>query len=90
MNTLCSIGGGAYARLPFDVINFKLATMRERARVKGKKREEARALSFARSRTEQEKWQCVGGCGACCKLDKGPAFPTPEEIFYDSPSHLQV
>ncbi|CAN0881440.1 hypothetical protein LINGRAHAP2_LOCUS14239 [Linum grandiflorum] len=29
-------------------------------------------------------WKCVQGCGACCKLDKGPLFPTPEEIFTDS------
>uniref|UniRef100_A0A7N0U645 Uncharacterized protein n=1 Tax=Kalanchoe fedtschenkoi TaxID=63787 RepID=A0A7N0U645_KALFE len=30
-----------------------------------------------------EKWSCVQGCGACCKLDKGPSFGTPEEIFDD-------
>ncbi|KAJ6844539.1 uncharacterized protein M6B38_293095 [Iris pallida] len=43
------------------------------------------------SKRESEKWQCVRGCGACCKLDKGPAFPSPEEIFQDSdPSHLQL
>ncbi|XP_026665812.1 uncharacterized protein LOC103721056 isoform X2 [Phoenix dactylifera] len=35
-------------------------------------------------------WQCARGCGACCKLDKGPAFPAPEEIFADDPSHLQL
>lgn len=35
------------------------------------------------------KWQCVKGCGACCKLDKGPKYPTPEEIFED-PSHIQL
>lgn len=34
-------------------------------------------------------WQCVKNCGACCKLDKGPAFPSPEEIF-DDPSDIQV
>ncbi|KAL8158659.1 hypothetical protein V2J09_000196 [Rumex salicifolius] len=26
-------------------------------------------------------WQCVKGCGACCKLNKGPEFASPEEIF---------
>ncbi|KAL9260222.1 Ribonucleases P/MRP protein subunit POP1-like protein [Drosera capensis] len=26
-------------------------------------------------------WKCVEGCGACCKLYKGPTFATPEEIF---------
>ncbi|CAK9167314.1 unnamed protein product [Ilex paraguariensis] len=33
-------------------------------------------------------WQCVQGCGACCKLQKGPSFPSPEEIF-DDPSDSQ-
>ena len=34
-------------------------------------------------------WQCVKSCGACCKLDKGPSFPSPDEIF-DDPSDLEV
>ncbi|KAG8374284.1 hypothetical protein BUALT_Bualt11G0115500 [Buddleja alternifolia] len=34
-------------------------------------------------------WQCVQNCGACCKLDKGPTFPSPEEIFED-PSDIQL
>lgn len=34
-------------------------------------------------------WKCVQNCGACCKLDKGPTFPSPEEIF-DNPSDIQV
>lgn len=34
-------------------------------------------------------WQCVQNCGACCKLDKGPTFPSPEEIFED-PSDVEV
>lgn len=34
-------------------------------------------------------WRCVQGCGACCKLDKGPDFATPEEIF-DDPSDVEV
>ncbi|KAL1567214.1 hypothetical protein AAHA92_02717 [Salvia divinorum] len=32
-------------------------------------------------------WQCVEKCSACCKLDKGPTFPSPEEIF-DDPSDV--
>ncbi|KAK8540178.1 hypothetical protein V6N13_048716 [Hibiscus sabdariffa] len=32
----------------------------------------------------KEIWRCVGNCGACCKLAKGPEFATPEEIFSDS------
>lgn len=34
-------------------------------------------------------WQCVKSCGACCKLDKGPSFPSPDEIF-DDPSDVEV
>nr|GMD62698.1 uncharacterized protein LOC109180046 [Ipomoea batatas] len=34
-------------------------------------------------------WQCVQNCGACCKLDKGPDFPSPEEVF-DDPSDIQL
>ncbi|CAM0873564.1 unnamed protein product [Alopecurus aequalis] len=36
------------------------------------------------------KWRCATGCGACCKLDKGPEFPTADEIFADYPDHLQL
>ncbi|KAI8560409.1 hypothetical protein RHMOL_Rhmol04G0253200 [Rhododendron molle] len=35
------------------------------------------------------RWQCVEGCGACCKLDKGPSFATPEEIF-ENPSDIEL
>lgn len=35
-------------------------------------------------------WQCASGCGACCKLAKGPAFPSPEDIFSEDPDNLQV
>jgi len=38
----------------------------------------------------QVRWKCASGCGACCKLDKGPDFPTPDEIFADHPDDLQV
>ncbi|GAB4853362.1 hypothetical protein Ancab_017539 [Ancistrocladus abbreviatus] len=38
---------------------------------------------------KEQLWQCVKGCGACCKLNKGPDFATPEEIFA-SPSDIQL
>ncbi|PIA52911.1 hypothetical protein AQUCO_01000643v1 [Aquilegia coerulea] len=38
---------------------------------------------------KKESWACVKGCGACCKLVKGPSFATPEEIFKD-PSDIQL
>ncbi|CAI0471668.1 unnamed protein product [Linum tenue] len=34
-------------------------------------------------------WKCVEGCGACCKLAKGPSFATPEEIF-SNPSDVEL
>ncbi|XP_062211349.1 uncharacterized protein LOC133912561 [Phragmites australis] len=36
------------------------------------------------------RWKCASGCGACCKLDKGPDFPTPKEVFADHPDDLQL
>ncbi|XP_065856532.1 uncharacterized protein [Euphorbia lathyris] len=38
---------------------------------------------------KEEVWRCVEGCGACCKLVKGPSFATPEEIF-TNPSDIQL
>ncbi|XP_020262335.1 uncharacterized protein LOC109838291 [Asparagus officinalis] len=90
MINLCSIGIGATAKLPFEVLSCKLWMMRGNSRAKKKETKEAAALGFGGSRKDQEKWQCARGCGACCKLDKGPAFPTPEEIFEDDPVHLQL
>lgn len=36
------------------------------------------------------RWKCAAGCGACCKLDKGPDFPSPEEIFAEHPEDLKL
>ncbi|XP_057741887.1 uncharacterized protein LOC130960491 isoform X1 [Arachis stenosperma] len=44
---------------------------------------------FGASEKKEARWRCVEGCGACCKLEKGPSFPSPEEIFTD-PSHVEV
>ncbi|XP_060201690.1 uncharacterized protein LOC132630143 isoform X2 [Lycium barbarum] len=41
------------------------------------------------SRNKEPTWQCVKNCGACCKLEKGPNFPSPEEIF-DDPSDVEL
>ncbi|XP_054804262.1 uncharacterized protein LOC129307353 isoform X1 [Prosopis cineraria] len=38
---------------------------------------------------KHELWRCVEGCGACCKLQKGPSFASPEEIF-THPSDLEL
>ncbi|KAH9305470.1 hypothetical protein KI387_009874, partial [Taxus chinensis] len=37
----------------------------------------------AKAKEEDGKWGCVSGCGACCKLAKGPSFAPPEDIFMD-------
>lgn len=44
-------------------------------------------LGFGKIKKDPQ-WQCVENCGACCKLDKGPDFPSPEEIFED-PSDIE-
>lgn len=46
------------------------------------------SLGFTSNKKEPV-WQCVKSCGACCKLDKGPSFPSPDEIF-DDPSDVEV
>lgn len=38
---------------------------------------------------KEELWQCIEGCGACCKLAKGPSFAAPEEIFQNT-SDIEV
>ncbi|KAM7255300.1 hypothetical protein ACFE04_020541 [Oxalis oulophora] len=40
-------------------------------------------LGFGATEKKEPVWKCIEGCGACCKLEKGPAFATPEEIFTD-------
>lgn len=44
---------------------------------------------FGVKKKKEPLWQCVQGCGACCKLSKGPTFVTPEEIF-DKPSDIEL
>ncbi|XP_020207617.1 uncharacterized protein LOC109792610 [Cajanus cajan] len=61
---------------------------RQPAKVKTEKKQRQCSLGFGGDKKET-KWQCVEGCGACCKLQKGPSFPSPEEIF-DDPSHVQL
>ncbi|XP_059428190.1 uncharacterized protein LOC132161976 [Corylus avellana] len=53
-----------------------------RARTKAAAKQRSSSVGFGRSRKEPL-WRCVEGCGACCKLDKGPSFVTPEEVFSD-------
>lgn len=38
-------------------------------------------LGFRGGKKKESPWHCVEGCGACCKLQKGPSYPSPKEIF---------
>ncbi|XP_071707481.1 uncharacterized protein [Rutidosis leptorrhynchoides] len=53
-----------------------------------KKTSGSSSAGFGTKKTEPV-WQCVKNCGACCKLDKGPTFPSPEEIF-EAPSDIEL
>ncbi|XP_010691458.2 uncharacterized protein LOC104904779 [Beta vulgaris subsp. vulgaris] len=44
---------------------------------------------FGDKKKQEQLWQCVQSCGACCKLAKDPTFATPEEIF-DNPSDIEL
>ncbi|CAO2813613.1 unnamed protein product [Amaranthus hypochondriacus] len=55
-------------------------------------REEAKLQKdggFGDKKKKDPLWQCIQGCGACCKLEKGPTFATAEEIF-DTPSDIEL
>ncbi|KAG6403727.1 hypothetical protein SASPL_135955 [Salvia splendens] len=57
---------------------------------KGQRQKPATKTSHGFGRQKKSPvWQCVEKCGACCKLDKGPTFPSPEEIF-DNPSDVEI
>lgn len=68
---------------------FKQPRRREKAQAKKERRSGGSDGVGFGSKRKDPTWQCIQGCGACCKLDKGPAFATPEEIF-DNPSDLKV
>lgn len=83
--------------LPYVVlnsVNYLAVARRAQQRVKmmksesKKEKESRRGVGFA-SRKKEELWRCVENCGACCKLDKGPSFASPEEIFSD-PSDIEL
>ncbi|KAB1223971.1 hypothetical protein CJ030_MR2G026916 [Morella rubra] len=61
---------------------------RVRAKTKSESKRNPSSAGFG-SRRNEPLWRCVEGCGACCKLDMGPSFLTPEEIFSD-PIDIQL
>lgn len=70
-----------------------MATRRPRPKTKpaSKTRRSSNGSSFAGFGREKKEplWRCVENCGACCKLDKGPSFVTPEEVF-DDPADIEL
>ncbi|KAJ7972485.1 Zinc/iron-chelating domain protein [Quillaja saponaria] len=69
--------------LPFAVTVGSAANRpRRRAKMNPKTKQSQSTVGFGIEKKETV-WRCVEGCGACCKLDKGPSFATPEEIFND-------
>ncbi|KAJ6924161.1 hypothetical protein NC652_017454 [Populus alba x Populus x berolinensis] len=58
------------------------------AKVPGATPKLSNTTGFGTSKKEPS-WRCVEGCGACCKLAKGPAFATPEEIF-TNPTDIEL
>ncbi|KAJ1416910.1 putative zinc- or iron-chelating domain containing protein [Sesbania bispinosa] len=61
---------------------------RRTATVRTDRKQRQNSVGFGAEKKEIS-WHCVEGCGACCKLQKGPSFPSPEEIFTD-PSHVEL
>ncbi|KAK4800806.1 hypothetical protein SAY86_021293 [Trapa natans] len=80
------------------VPTISMAGRRPRQKVRTKTRPEKVSSSSASSSSSvagfgggktEPVWRCVDGCGACCKLDKGPDFASPEEIF-ENPKDVEV
>ena len=77
------------AVVPYSLAAVEPVTeQRRRRQVQVSRKSKSSSAGFGARKTEPL-WQCVKNCGACCKLDKGPKFPSPEEIF-DESSDIQV
>ncbi|KAK7267568.1 hypothetical protein RIF29_20245 [Crotalaria pallida] len=81
------------ARHPLRIATVSSAARRPRktatARTDKKQKQKQKASNVGFGENKEPLWRCVEGCGACCKLDKGPSFPSPEEIFTD-PSDVEL
>ncbi|XP_062166584.1 uncharacterized protein LOC133872934 [Alnus glutinosa] len=67
---------------PWSTVCLVARRTQKTARTKAEAKQSPSSVGFGRRRNEPL-WRCVEGCGACCKLDKGPSFITPEEVFSD-------
>ncbi|GLT92467.1 hypothetical protein SLE2022_103020 [Rubroshorea leprosula] len=78
----------------FSIVTSAHRTEQKAQKIKPKTNSGSSSSSSTRSikgfgRGRKELWGCVEGCGACCKLAKGPSFATPEEIFTD-PADIEL
>ncbi|CAG7912155.1 unnamed protein product [Brassica rapa] len=84
----------ATAPMPLTIISARRRSQVTQLYAKKTKPEKNRAPTTSTSgfsgRTSKElTWQCIEGCGACCKLAKDFAFATPDEIF-DDPDDVEL
>ncbi|KAL0826659.1 hypothetical protein Bca101_050336 [Brassica carinata] len=85
----------ATAPMPLTIISATRRSQVTQLNAKKTKPEKKRATMatstsgfYGRTANEQT-WQCIESCGACCKLAKGFAFATPDEIF-DDPDDVEL
>eukprot|EP00252_Welwitschia_mirabilis_P018361 TRINITY_DN4080_c0_g1_i1.p1 TRINITY_DN4080_c0_g1~~TRINITY_DN4080_c0_g1_i1.p1 ORF type:complete len:146 (-),score=5.09 TRINITY_DN4080_c0_g1_i1:81-467(-) len=58
--------------------SYRMSRNLQRKKIKGRE-----------TKSKDKAWTCISGCGACCKLAKGPLFDSPEDIF-DNPKDIAV
>jgi len=73
---------------PLSLVTCSAARRPQKSTVKTDRKQRHNNVGFSGEKKELS-WHCVEGCGACCKLQKGPSYPSPEEIFTD-PSDVEV
>lgn len=73
---------------PLSLVTCSAARRPHTTTVKTDRKQRQNNAGFSGEKKELS-WHCVQGCGACCKLQKGPSYPSPEEIFTD-PSDVEL
>eukprot|EP00252_Welwitschia_mirabilis_P018362 TRINITY_DN4080_c0_g1_i2.p1 TRINITY_DN4080_c0_g1~~TRINITY_DN4080_c0_g1_i2.p1 ORF type:complete len:201 (-),score=16.42 TRINITY_DN4080_c0_g1_i2:642-1193(-) len=58
--------------------SYRMSRNLQRKKIKGRE-----------TKSKDKAWTCISGCGACCKLAKGPLFDSPEDIF-DNPKDIAL
>ncbi|KEH17418.1 flagellin N-methylase, partial [Medicago truncatula] len=73
---------------PLSLVTCSAARHPHTTTVKTDRKQRQNNAGFSGEKKELS-WHCVEGCAACCKLQKGPSYPSPEEIFTD-PSDVEL